>query len=177
MPASLITCNQNTRYVTSVYLDANFLIDARNRLSSRYQVAARILGDLIVQGIRIHISTLVLDEVWYILLKVWYRALTGNQFDPRTVKQNPQMLTPFPRLIRRSTEKLLRVPNLTVLSPPQPPSVIRTAMRIFDSERLMPRDCFHLALTLTHGVEGFITRDRDFDNLSLLGDTLNVYKY
>jgi len=178
LPVNLVTFNQGIHFVNSVYVDANLICYARNRLSQKYRVASQVLGELIVQKVTIFISHLVLDEIWWALLRVWYRGATGNNLYPTTVKSNPGILNSFAPLIRRNTLKTVRLPNVfilpTVLDSIQ---IILAATDIFSTEGLMPRDCFHLAFVKSHNIMGFVTSDTDFDHLTLPNYNLTVYKY
>lgn len=177
MPVSLISITPGIPYVNSVYGDTNLFCYARSRTSQYYQPARTILADLIIQHASLFISDLVIDEMWWAFLRVWYRSTTGQNLTARRVKRNPSILRRFAGLIQRNTDKTLRLPNLTVITLAQPLHLIQEAKAIYMSENLMPRDCFHLAYVIRNNIEGFITSDSDFDNLSLPNYNLTVYKY
>lgn len=178
MPINLVNFNQDIAFTNTVYADANLLWFARDRLSSKYPTAAIILGNLIVQQIRIFISNLVIDEIWWALLRGWYRQYKGTRLTARLAKDNPSILPRFSELIRRNTRKILRIPNMVVLPRREDPvTIIQTAVDIYNSQGLMPRDCFHLAYVMTHGISGFITSNGDFDTLNLPNYNLTVYKF
>ncbi len=178
MAVTSVNINQNTTYANSVYLDANLLCYARNRLSPNYRLAVSILGSLVVQRVNIFISNLVIDEMWWASLRAFHRNHTGLLLKPRQFKSNPSILNPYKNLIYRITEKVLRLPQVHVLPVHKTSvNVIQVANRLFKAENLMPRDCFHLAFIVANNIRGLITSDSDFDNLNLNQYNLTVFKY
>jgi len=177
LPVSLVDFSSNTDYVDSVYADANLFCYARTRNSPYYTKAAKILGSLIIQDVPLYISHLVIDEVWWAFLRAWYRSSTGSNLTAQICKRNPSIFKRFSNLLERNTDKILNFPNLNMVSSERPKDVIQNAKRLYLSENLMPRDSFHLAFAITNGIRGFITSDRDFDNLTLPNYNLTIYKY
>jgi predicted nucleic acid-binding protein len=178
LSVTLVNVTQGVQYPDSIYADANLFCYARNRLSGYYQITRTILADLIIQNTRLHISQLVVDEMWWALLRVWYRNTTGIDLYPRMVKNDVSILRRYSDLVRRSINKVLRLPNVVVLPLQQDSAdIIRCALNIYSSDDLMPRDCFHLAYVVTHGIEGFVTSDPNFDSLNLPNYDLTIYKF
>lgn len=178
MPVSLTNITPNTTFTNSLYADANLFCFARNRLSPKYNQARRILAALIIQGVNIFISNLVIDEMWWALLRVWHRNVTGTNLYPNDYRDNNSILNPYRNLIQRNTDKTLRLPNVSVLPVQQTTiNVINEANNLFQTENLMPRDCFHLAFAVVSNASGFITSDNSFDNLLLPNYQLTVFKY
>ena len=178
MSVDFVNVSPDIRYENPLYCDANLFCYARNRLSPKYQIARTILADLLIQRVSLLISNLVVDEMWWALLRIWHRNITGIQLTSTIIKNNPSLLGRYVDLIKKNTDKLLRIPGLTVLPTQQPTtSITREALEIYKSENLMPRDCFHLAYTKIANAMGFITSDQDFDNLSLPNYNLVIYKY
>jgi len=77
MPATLIQVDANTSFPSSIYIDSNLIIYATDRLSPVYPEAASIIAELISQRTKVFLSSLVLDEVWYILTKSTAGAYKG----------------------------------------------------------------------------------------------------
>lgn len=178
MPVSLVNITPTTIYPNSVYLDANLLCYARNRLSPFYQTAVNILGDLVVQKVNIFLSNLVIDEFWWALLRVFHTNTTSLNLYPSDFKSNRSILNPYKYLIDRATQKVLRIPKVNILPTHHAANtVIQTANRLLMTEELMPRDVFHLAFTIAGNIPGFVTSDSDFDNLNLNQYNLTVFKY
>jgi len=173
-----VNISQGISYSNPIYGDANLFCYSRNRLSPKYEIARIILADLIIQKVSLCISNLVVDEMWWALLRVWHRNNTKKKLTPTKAKNDPSILSRYFSLIKRNTEKLLRFPNITILPTKQPSvSIIQEAIDIYGSENLMPRDCFHLAFAKSHNITGFITSDHDFNNLTLPDYDLTVYMY
>ena len=179
MSVSLVNISHDTLYPNSVYVDSSLFCHARNRLASKYQSARIILGNLVAQNVMIYISNLVMDEIWWALLNIYYRSTNpGKRLTHKKFKRNPLILNPYKSLIRRNTDKTLRLPNVHILPTHQYSlNVMYAAKNIFMSENIMPRDCFHLAFTVTSNIHGFVTSDSDFDNLNLNQYNLIVFKY
>jgi predicted nucleic acid-binding protein len=80
---------------------------------------------------------------------------------------------------KRLTQKILDFPNTFFLPYNLITSdiIIKQALDVFLTERISPRDSFHLSYALCHGISGFITSDSDFDNLSLPHHNITIYKY
>jgi len=178
LPVNLVPFDPNTHYENSIYADTNLLCYSRDRLSLKYQDACRILGNLINQNVVIYISNLVIDEMWWAFLRKWYLQTTGNELYVRDIKADPTILSRFSSLFRTLTRKTLRLPNIRFLSSqPSPIVIINEALNLLATEEIAPRDCFHLAYAMGHGVVGFVTSDSDFDNLELPHYNLTIYKY
>ncbi len=121
---------------------------------------------------------LVIDEVWWALLRVHYNNTTNSKLTSNKFKTNRSILNPYKYYIDRLTQKVLKIPQVNILPTPHiANTVIQTANRLFITEELMPRDCFHLAFVVENNISGFITSDSDFDNLNLNHYNLTVFKY
>jgi predicted nucleic acid-binding protein len=167
----------STTLPPSVYIDSNIIVYARNRSAPQYAIASQLLGELIVQGSNIYVSNLVLDEVWCTFLRLWHRARTGNRLNPNLIKQNPTILSTYTPHLILLNRKLLRIPNINFLRSTTPhTNLISLAMNLIDQEHILPRDSFHLALSLSNNIDGFITNDHDFDHLSIPGHNLTLVK-
>jgi predicted nucleic acid-binding protein len=59
------------------YLDTNLFVHARNGESPRYHPARRCLQQLIFQEVKLNVSALVFDELWWARFRLSYRQLTG----------------------------------------------------------------------------------------------------
>lgn len=178
MPIDIVSYSEDTHYVNSVYVDSNLIINCRNRKADKYNEAVMLLGSLICQHINLYISNLVIDEVWWILLKAWYRQRTGENLYQNILKKNPSIVKDYSSLLEKVTTKILRFPNIYIIENIQNgKDFIRDVLSIFTAEQFGPRDSFHLGLVIAHNIQGFVTCDGDFDNLNLPNYNLTVYKY
>ena len=178
MPVTIVEYSPTTHFIDSVYIDTNLLINARNRASRDYSRAASLLGHLISQGTTLYVSSLVFDELWWVTLRIYYKHHTGNKLNQRILKNNPQIIGRYGDLVRRTMDKLLRIPNFRLISyNPNNIKFIQRVYNLFVSKQLAPRDSFHLGLTINSDIRGFATGDSDFDNLNLPDYHLTIYKY
>jgi len=180
LPISKVTFQKGIgiTFVGSVYLDSNVLSYARDRKSQKYQEASTIIGELLAQQVNIFISDLVIDEVWWTLLRAWYKADTRNKLRADKIKKDPTILPRYYVGLIDNTNKIFNLPHLNILPFSSLPKdrIIRALDLITSYNNLMPRDSFHLALVNLYNVEGFVTSDNDFDNLSIPFN-LMLYKY
>jgi len=178
LPIDIVSYSEDTHYLNSVYVDSNLIINCRNRKADKYNEAVMLLGSLICQNINLYISNLVIDEVWWILLRAWYQQRTGRKLNQKILKQNPSIVQYYSSLLEVVTTKILRFPNIYIVENIQNgKDFIHDVLSIFVVEQLGPRDSFHLGLTIAHNIQGFATCDEDFDNLNLPNYNLTVYKY
>jgi len=178
LPVTVVNFSPTTDFVDTVYVDTNLIINARNRASTTYKQAASLFGYLISQGTNLFISSLVIDEIWWSTLRILYRNFTGTDLNHYYLKRHPAIIGRYSPLIKKTTTKVLRLPNVQMVGyDPNNVGFINNTLDIFTSEQLAPRDSFHLGLTMACNIQGFATGDGDFDNLTLPGYDLTVYKY
>lgn len=177
MAPSILRFRSGVTLPRQVYLDVNFLVDARDPLSSRYRSARECLRELILNGVEMTVSTLVFDELWWADFKRSYRLLTGNEMTAREYKANIEISKWNWPTIRRMTEEMLAWDGLNVVDVAPALEVTRDAMALIDRNPLAPRDAFHLALVLRHRIPGLVTSDSDFDRVELPdGTNLTIIK-
>ena len=88
MPVSVLRFRPGLVLPPRVYLDTNFLLDARDELSPKYQPASLCLRELLQQRAELNVSALVFDELWWGLFKLSYRLLTGQELTGRMRSSN-----------------------------------------------------------------------------------------
>ncbi len=179
MPIQMLTYTRGTTIVSPVYLDANFPISCFFRGHAKYVAARNFLFELFAQQVEIYISTLMVDEVWWGLLREWYRDDTGIQITARRIKMNPNILNRYHHRFQQITSNMLNWVNTTFLPTNTigAKNTIQCALRFLTQNNIQPRDSFHLALIALSGAAGFITSDSDFDNITIPGTNLTIYKY
>ena len=144
-------------------------------IASWKHTAARVcLGELTTQHIDVCVSSLMIDELWWSLLKLSHRQMTGVELSPRLYKSDRSIWAySWPR-IREITREIFAWQRLTVVNPGPGPATIETAAGILDLNPLAPRDAMHLAIALQHGVGAFVTADRDFRRLRMPATQLTI---
>lgn len=179
MPSNVVNYTHGTPLSNNVYLDANFLIHAWNLQSPKYTPARDLLADLLASRSNLFITNLVIDEICWTLLRVYYkRDNRGQSLDAQTFKHNHSIIQKYHPDMSSEINKILQFQRLTMASGlVDSKEIIREAMNLMLSEWLLPRDAFHLAFIIKLNIEGFITADSDFDNLNLPRNNLTIYKY
>jgi len=166
MPLRTVAYSSDLHLPARVYLDTNVLLYARDRDSARYRQASSCLGELIRQGCQLHVSQLTFDELWWTLFRQSYRLETGEELTARTFRENRSVWQhSWPR-IRSISEELLQWGRLSILEVSST-VLVRETIRIIDTNPLAPRDAFHLAIAVTNHVPGFVTADRDYEEVIL----------
>lgn len=157
------------------YLDTNFIVTARDAAAFKYQAASACLGELIVQNVQLNLSALVFDELWWAYLRKSFNLLTGSDLTPQKYKASPAIIRPHWQPVQVVMGIIRGWGGFNEL--PTPPGVVDLAEALMDTNNLLPRDAFHLALVLHHGIESFVTLDSDFDNVQLpAGANLTLIK-
>lgn len=159
-----------------VYLDSNFLIAT---YAGRWH-ASDLLLFLFSHRTKLYISTLALDEAWWVILRESVKRdrnvrLTGNY-----LKTHRDLLCTYHPELERFTNKVMAWSNavFVAMHKPQPSSMaaralIRQSLDLLNSEQLAPRDAFHLAILRGLGIADVVTEDRDFDSV----DGLTLYRF
>lgn len=80
--------------------------------------------------------------------------------------------------MREITDEILAWGRLRVLEPTSADELVRVAEGLIDANPLAPRDAFHLAFVLSHGIPALVTGDADFDAVQLPeGRNLTVVRF
>jgi predicted nucleic acid-binding protein len=180
MPASVLVIRFGSGIVlpARAYLDTNLLVHARDRRSFKYRVAGACLAELFSQGVELHISPLVFDELWWAFFKKSYELKTRQPWNPRIYKDDLSIWQKAWPDIKRISDELLASERFKILTPAVNQDLVVEATELMTLNHLAPRDAFHLAITLHHDIQSFITCDRDFDVLRVpTGKDLTVIKF
>lgn len=178
MPVSILRFREGVVLPTRVYLDTNFLFHSRDHESPKYQAASRCLSELIRQQVELNISALVVDELWWGRFKLSYRLLTGKELTGHKYKHNIEVWQWNWPSVRRFTDEILGWERLNILESASSVELVLSARDLIDANPLAPRDAFHLAVVLRHGIPAFVTADPDFDAVRLPeGRSLTIVKF
>jgi len=177
VPVTLINYVAGMQFVDSVYLDSNLLVYARDRGSIKYRIASLLLADLFTNRTNLIITDLVIDEIAWAFLKVYYRMDNRKELKYSILKKNPYIIGKYHWRISSNIKKILNFPRLTIASDLVPSmNIVKKAINLMKTQLLMPRDAFHLAFIINLNLGGIITSNGDFDNLNMRKNLI-VYKY
>lgn len=162
----------------SLYLDANFLVDTHDRRSRRYSQASYCFGELLRRGAALHVSALVIDELWWATFRVLYRNANGSELRPQEYKSNASVWRTYWPQVRAISERIMRSSTINHLPYTSPAQLVTEATQLMDINALAPRDAFHLAVVLHHSIPAMVTGDTDFDSVALPSNAaLSLVKY
>lgn len=113
-------------------------------------------------------SNLTLDEIWYVLLKVFAIRDYPEEKWQNKLKSNPGLVKKYAEEIEIHTNNLLRIPNLSFVSAPT--KVVVDSLNLIKQYGLFPRDAIHVNMVLSK-INNIITTDSDFCMVS----GINVY--
>jgi len=161
-------------------LDANLLIAARVKTHRNHTGAGLVLAQLLVltkQGdVRVWVSPLVVNEVWWGLLRLHYdadhgegewEALRGQdrsteRRDRRLAKEvRAQAVARYGPQLEQFTDFVLsaRGPVVAGVGADE----IRCGLTYMLKHRVMPQDALHCSVMERSGIAGLVSNDRDFD--------------
>jgi predicted nucleic acid-binding protein len=152
----------------SVYLDASLLVDARASSARHHRPAAIVFGELLrgaaLGRVRLYISPLVVDELWWALARVLYEDAHGRGAFARLTDKASKtaVFSTYAADLAASTSLLTQQSLISVVD--VRPADIRVALGYVTraADNLRPRDAFHLAIIDRLGIAGIVSSDRDF---------------
>lgn len=171
MPLTVLKFASGTPLLPRAYLDTNFVIYTRDAASTKYHAASACLAELLRQHVQLNVSALMFDELWWAYLRKSFQLLTGNDLTAAAYKSSPQIVRTHWPAVDAVMRAIQAWGGFTEL--PTPTGVVAVAEGLMQMNALLPRDAFHLAITLHHGIESFVTADSDFDTL-ILPPTTNL---
>lgn len=131
--------------MSSCYLDANLLIYLQNKVSKFHSQTKLLIQHLIQEGFEIVISSLVLDEYFYNIL----RLMQGERVEKL---EN----------LRKEFRKILKIPKLKFINPPLQGSSHLKVLNLMKKHNLKPRDAYHLFMMKENRIKYLATFDNDF---------------
>ncbi len=131
-----------------VYLDASFLVALLLKSHAKHQLAYEALKDLSKKAAKIFLSTLTIDECWYILY-----SSQDNANIP---------FSEFSSSFSQTIEHFLNTNNVIFPDKCNGESLLRAALKSSVKFNLRPRDAFHYAYASDINAL-FYTLDSDFE--------------
>ncbi len=113
-------------------------------------------------------SNLGLDEIWYVLLKLFAMKDYGKNWQ-KTLKKEPDAVKSYSEEIEKYTLLLLEIPNLLLAEISVDQTML--SLNLMKKYGLFPRDAIHAAAAIASRIENIITTDSDFKRI----EDLEVY--
>lgn len=157
----------NDKLPERVYLDPSVLINSIITTSRFHTDCSNLMKSIRNKNIECVISSLSIDEIWYVLIKTVVED-EKNNFLVNEYKKNPKSILLARNIVERITFDLLMVKNFRIVSIDE--EIILSANDYLWGCLLLPRDAIHLATSLKYGVKGIITTNSDFKNASKFVD-------
>ncbi len=171
------------------FLDANLLLAAHVSSHPHHKAASLLLSQLLVYRERnrlgIWLSPLVVDEVWWNLLRMLYDSENGKgawadlckRAASREKSEREQAKGKRAEAVRRHVGELKRFTNF-ILSKDRfdmaglGSEEIRHSLARIDDHQLMPHDAFHCSVMARQDATGIVSNDRDFDFIPGVGQRI-----
>ena len=171
MTASIEVGRRTFAVPDKVFLDTNFIIAVRIP-TERYHKAAtvmfkKLLAAASVGSVALYTSTMVLNEVWFILAKILYEDgdRSGSWSDKLTRKRAFQQyrneLAEVTGLL--SNNDVITIADVTSHDVPKALNAVTDQSHNFE-----PCDAFHVAVISRLSIQAIATGDRDFQDLPSL---------
>lgn len=154
------TCDFKDLLPAALYWDASFIVNLAHEAAVYHQQAADFLTRLEESHTVSHVSTLTLDEVYFVLLRANIeRDQPSNSFW-HVYHSNPAAIEPYIEALEDLTEELYTHPRVHILAAQAALSF--DALSAMRQHHLLPRDAYHLAIMRHHGILNLVTLDADF---------------
>ena len=146
-----------------LYWDSSFLVNVSFAAAKFHQPCADYYYRLKEAEAPVLLSNLVLDETWYILLKLEAEYLYEPQSFWDIYRQEPDRLQPILGTLRDFTQRLIHLPYVTLVGTEA--NAYEMALQTMERSLLLPRDAYHWALMQAHGLSAIATTDADFTRI------------
>ncbi len=148
-------------FVPSVlYWDASFIVNFAYPAAKYHLEAANFLSQLDDAHAVSYISTLTLDEVYFVLLQAKVSEAYPQVSFWRVYRANPAIIVPYLDELERLTEELYAHPRIRVVT--ANPILSFSALSNMRRYHLLPRDAYHLAIMRQNGIVHIATMNSDF---------------
>lgn len=114
------------------------------------------------------ISNLGLDEIWYVLLKLFAMKDYGKKWQ-NILKKEPDVVRKYSTEIEKYTLTLLEIPNLLLAEISVDQTML--SLNLMKKYGIFPRDAIHASCAIASRIENIITTDSDFKRI----EELEVY--
>jgi len=144
----------------ALYWDASFVVNFAHEAGLYHREAADFLLRLEQEKVMSFISTLTLDEAFFVLLRSSIEQDHAPLSFWKMYQQNPAVIAPYLSKLRALAKGLQIHPNVRIL--PVLTSFALPALEFMERYHLLPRDAYHLAIMNHYGIPHIVTMDGDF---------------
>jgi len=148
----------------SIYLESSVICNVILTSGRFHKESADLMNRIRDEGVSCAISSLSLDEIWYMLIKNLVEE-DRDEFLIKAYKKDPKSILIARDHVEKVTFDLLAI-NLEFLSIDL--EIMLNAKDYLWQCSLLPRDAIHLAAALRYGIKAIATTDPDFANASEL---------
>lgn len=156
-------CSFKDTLPPAIYWDASFIVNFTFDKASYFNKCGEYYYRLKEKQIHSYISTLTLDETWYILLKVKIEEDYAPDKFWKVYNRNKSIVSPYIPLLKELTDRLRN--QLWVEMTTAPVTTIDRVLERMQDSYLLPRDAFHLEIMQSLGVDSIVTLDEDFASI------------
>ncbi len=150
------------------YIDPSFFINLMVK-DSRFFEECKNYSQKLRRGKTVLVmSNLGLDEIWYVLLKLFAMRDYEKNWQ-KILKKNPDVVKKYSEEIEIHTLELLEIPNLLLAEISVDQTML--SLNLIKKYGLFPRDAIHAAAAIASRIENVITTDGDFKRI----EELEVY--
>ncbi len=144
----------------ALYWDATFIVNSISDRGTWHRECAEFMTRLENSDTISCVSTLALDEAWFVLLQKMIEADYPDSKFWNVVNQNRAMVSRYVERLEEITNKIYSSPRARVIAiNTDAPRQALGHMRDF---YLLPRDALHLAAMRQHKIAHIVTTDADF---------------
>ena len=145
---------------STLYWDASFLVNAIYEHGTWHDECAAFAARLDQSETISYVSTLALDETWFVLLQL----LIGGDHPGipfwRVLNDDRSVISTYVDRLETITNDIYANPRIRVVS--VAPRAARLALKNMREFHLLPRDAMHLAAMRQYKIEHIVTTDADF---------------
>ena len=145
---------------SKLYWDASFIVNFAFEPARYFRQCCQLLARLDKASTTSYVSTLVLDEVCFVLLQLkieedYHPAKFWDVYNA-----NPEVVAQYVDDLERLTELIGTHPKVEMVGT-EPLSAFES-LSFMRAYYLLPRDAYHLATMRYHRIESLVTMDADF---------------
>lgn len=148
----------------TLYWDASFLINAIYDRGTWHDECTAFAARLDQSETVSYVSTLALDETWFVLLQLLISDDYPGAPFWRVLNTDRSVISTYVDRLETITNDIYANPRIRVVSVAS--SAPRSALYNMRAFHLLPRDAMHLAAMRQHKVEHIVTTDADFLSVS-----------
>lgn len=166
MPANIL--NFDEKLPEAIYWDSSFILNFCIDGAKFFKECAKFVRRLESEKTTSIISTLILDEVWYGLLRANLINDFGGDWHDE-IRENPEILKKYIPTLKRVMFDLSLLSNLILVEVSSETTL--SALEFMENYSLFPRDAIHLSTCNSLGLKNIVTTDLDFIRV----DGINVF--